>query len=129
MPTYRVPVLESFEWQGPVEDKDLSAPPGSPTKGVRYIVKATGTGAWAGHDNEITYYDGAAWQFMAEAEGQICWVKDENLFYYFDGTSWASISTGSGGGKSKSQAFTASGTWNCPTGVTLVWVTAVGGGG
>ena len=28
-----------------VDDRDLSAPPGSPTEGARYLVKATGTGA------------------------------------------------------------------------------------
>ncbi|MBI2050618.1 MAG: hypothetical protein HYT31_02325 [Parcubacteria group bacterium] len=34
-----------------------------------------------------------------------------------------------GGAVSQSQEFTASGTWTRPAGVTLVWVTAVGGGG
>jgi len=28
-------------------DRDLSSPPASPTDGARYLVKATGTGAWA----------------------------------------------------------------------------------
>jgi len=39
---YRVPVLESYEFQPAVLDKDLSTPPGSPAKGNRYIVGRRG---------------------------------------------------------------------------------------
>ncbi len=94
MPTkYRVPVLEKFEFQPSIKDKDLYAPPGSPAKGDRYRVKPTGTGAWAGHDDKIAWYDGASWQFDIPKEGFLVWVDDENLFYTYDGSSWALLTT------------------------------------
>jgi len=99
MAMYRAAELDSFSWQGPIIDRDLSAPPGSPVKGDRYIVKATGTGDWAGHDNAITYYTGAAWVFIAPVEGLVCWVKDEDLFVRHNGTIWdVLVPAGSGMG-------------------------------
>jgi len=87
MATYRVPVLQDFSWQPPVEDKDLTSPPSSPTKGDRYIVGPSATGDWAGHDNDIAWYDGTTWQFDTPVEGWQCWVKDEDKFYYYDANS------------------------------------------
>jgi len=88
MAMYRAAELDAFPWQGQVIDRDLSSPPGSPAKGDRYIVKATGTGGWAGHDNAITYYNGSTWVFIAPVEGLVCWVKDEDLFVKHNGTAW-----------------------------------------
>src|ERR1051325_8724131 len=50
-----------------VESMALSTPPVSPTNGQMWIVKAAGTGAWAGHDNALARYDAvaAAWDFYA----------------------------------------------------------------
>jgi hypothetical protein len=97
MAMYRVADLDVLSWQGPVIDRDLSTPPGSPTKGDRYIVKATGTGDWAGHDNAITYYNGSAWVFIAPVEGLICWVKDEDIFLRHNGTIWDVLVPAGGG--------------------------------
>ena len=71
-----------------IVDKDLSTPPGSPTTGAAYIVKATGTGAWASHDKAIAYYRGS-WVFITPWEGLTFWVNDENLRYTYDGSAWA----------------------------------------
>jgi hypothetical protein len=84
---YKTPVLEQFPWQLAVIDKDLSAPP-SANKGDRYIVKATGSGAWSGYDNKIAYYDGSSWHFITPAEGFIAWVNDEDSYYYWNGSAW-----------------------------------------
>lgn len=71
-----------------IEDRDLSTPPGSPSNGQRWLVKATGTGDWAGHDGEIAgYYDG--WRFWSPQEGFDMWVKDENKKLIYDGSSWS----------------------------------------
>lgn len=91
MAKYRVPVLETFSFQPPVLDKDLTAPPATPSKGDRYIVGGSATGDWATHDKDIAYYDGAAWQFDTPAEGWITWVSDEDLFYKHNGTAWATM--------------------------------------
>lgn len=97
MAMYRVADLDVLSWQGPVIDRDLSSPPGSPTKGDRYIVKATGASDWAGHDNAITYYTGTAWVFIAPIEGLVCWVKDEDLFVRHNGTIWDVLVPAGGG--------------------------------
>ena len=88
MASYRVPVLQDFSWQPPVSDKDLTAAPGSPTKGDRYIVGGSATGDWATHDGSIAWYDGAAWQFDAPSDGWQVYVVDEACNYRFDGAAW-----------------------------------------
>jgi hypothetical protein len=87
MANFRVPVLENFEWQRPVNDR-VPAPAGGEAKGVRYLVIATASGDFAGHENSIAYYDGATWQFDLPLEGMILWVKDEDKYYRYDGSAW-----------------------------------------
>lgn len=84
---YRVPVLENFQWQQPILDKDLTAPPAA-TKGNRYIIGTGASGSWSTHDNQITTYDGASWLFTTPTEGTTCWVADEDVLYTWSGTSW-----------------------------------------
>lgn len=88
---YRVPVADKFQWQASVKSKAYSSPP-TTTRGDRYIVKATGSGAWAGQSNAVTYYDGASWQFITPTEGYTAWVEDENTYYYYDGSVWYTLS-------------------------------------
>jgi hypothetical protein len=89
MPDYKVPVTSVFEWQQPVEDKDLTAPPGgTPAKGVRYLIVGTGSGAWSGQGGNIATYNGSGWDFTVRREGMIVYVKDEDLFYLYI-SSWA----------------------------------------
>jgi uncharacterized protein DUF2793 len=76
-----------------IYDRDLSAPPGSPVAGRLYIVKASGTGAWAGHDTHITGYLNSQWAFAVPEEGWACYVQDENLFVYYDGAAWQTSPT------------------------------------
>jgi len=91
----KVAVLEEFSWQIPVKDKDLSTPPGSPAKGDRYIVAATGSGLWSGHTGDIALCivggGSPAWEFVTKTEGMICWVEDENYYYIYDGSVWATL--------------------------------------
>ena len=88
MAQYRVPVLEQYEYQQAVFDKDISTPPVSPVKGDRYIVATGGTGAWAGQDGNIAWYDGAAWKFDVSVAGWQAWVNDEAKQYSYSGTAW-----------------------------------------
>jgi len=71
-----------------VKDRDLSAPPSSPALGDRYLVKAVGTGAFAGKDNRIGQYDTGGWNFYAPQEGWTCYVQDEQVLIAWDGTAW-----------------------------------------
>jgi hypothetical protein len=79
-----------------------SAPPGSPANGDAYIVKATGTGAWAGHDNAIAIWTtdnpaGNAWEFYPAAEGMIVANVFDSLLYFWNGSAWTAVGAGGGG--------------------------------
>ena len=91
MASYRVPVLEKFEWQPPVINYQ-SAPPGSPAKGHRYIVLTTGTGVWAGHDEAIATFDGTNWLFdLPSAVGWVTYLQTGSKYMYYGGAVWAEL--------------------------------------
>ncbi len=73
--------------KGVVLDKDLSTPPAMPATGDAYIVAASATGAWAGKEAAIAYYD-QVWRFITPPEHMRIWVADEEHIYAFDGTAW-----------------------------------------
>ena len=78
-----------------VADRNLSAPPGSPVEGQRYIVASSPTGAWAGHTNEIAAYQDGAWALYAPLEGWLAWIADEDVLVNWTGSAWALASGGS----------------------------------
>lgn len=82
-------LINGLDWQDNVLDKDLAAPPGSPTTGDRYIVASSGTGDWSGQDGNIAEWDGSAWQFTTAVEGLAVVVEDEDRAYWYDGSSWS----------------------------------------
>jgi len=87
--------LEAFA-QLTVLDRDLSTPPGSPSNGDCYIVKATGTGAWAGQDGKIAvYYNGwlasEAGAFLDPIEGMRVYVADEDTYLVYNGSAWKGV--------------------------------------
>jgi uncharacterized protein DUF2793 len=71
-----------------VLDKDLSAPPGAPTEGARYIVAPGPSGAWAGHAGRIAAWQDGAWAFYAPHAGWLAWVADEEALYAWSGAAW-----------------------------------------
>ena len=85
-------------WNLRVEDRNLTAPPGSPTVGLYWIVATGGTGAWAGHDDCIAGWNGTTWQFQRPSEGLAAWVFDEDIVVvYVDAiTKWDPYGTGGG---------------------------------
>jgi len=78
-----------------VIDRDLTAPPGSPVTGDRYIVATGGTGDWLGHDGDLAVWLNLAWRFFEIKEGWMVWIEDENLLLLWDGATYISISAGS----------------------------------
>lgn len=74
-------------------DRDLSTPPGSPSNGDTYLVKATGTGDWSGHDGDLAYYF-SGWRFFTPTEGVIGWIADENILVAYNGSTWKSFGGG-----------------------------------
>ncbi|HEY7978482.1 MAG TPA: DUF2793 domain-containing protein, partial [Rhizomicrobium sp.] len=73
-------------------DRDLSAPPSSPADGDTYLVKATGTGAWAGQDGKIAYCADGGWRFYAPFAGLVAYVSDEAAIIVYDDGSWLDYS-------------------------------------
>jgi len=71
-------------------DRDLATPPGDPGNGDVYLIAASATDDWNGHDGELTsYHDG--WIFITVKEGFVIWVKDEDVYLIYDGSVWKSI--------------------------------------
>jgi len=80
---------DALVWQEPVEDKDLTTPPGGESEGDRYLVISGGSGTdWAGEDNKIAQYVNSSWNFYTPQEGWFVWINDENKLYRFNGSSW-----------------------------------------
>jgi hypothetical protein len=71
-----------------VKDRDLSAPPASPSVGDRYIAAAAPSGSWTGHALDVAGWDGSAWQFHEPREGWRAYVEDEDVLLIFDGAAW-----------------------------------------
>ncbi|HEX2594399.1 MAG TPA: DUF2793 domain-containing protein [Rhizomicrobium sp.] len=69
-------------------DRDLSAPPSSPTDGDVYLIKPTAAGAWATHDNQIAQALDGAWRFYAPFTGLIAYVADEQKLIAYTGSAW-----------------------------------------
>jgi hypothetical protein len=69
-------------------DRDLTAPPGSPADGDRYIVASGGTGDWTGWDLNVALFTDGAWLRLPPRTGWRAWVEDEGLLVVYDGSGW-----------------------------------------
>ena len=72
-------------------DRDLTAPPGSPSVGDCYIVASVATGAWAGQEDNIAIRrTGSVWEFYTPEMGWLCFIEDESVLSVFKtGTAWS----------------------------------------
>lgn len=74
-----------------ITDKDLAAPPGSPTVGDSYIVATGGSGAWATHDKHVATYTARGWMFTVPGAYDLAGVTDESMVYHYSaGGAWTS---------------------------------------
>jgi hypothetical protein len=62
--------------------------PPAGTKGNRYLLGASPTGAWIGKAFNIAEDNGANWVFTEPLFDMIVYVKDENKTYRYNGGSW-----------------------------------------
>jgi hypothetical protein len=81
-----------------IEDRDLSAPPGTCGDGASYLIDGAGSGAWAGHTDELAISVGTdasnGWLFQdVGREGFKLYIKDENIEVMWNGSAW--VTTGS----------------------------------
>ncbi len=73
-----------------VIDKDLTAPPGSPSEGDVYIVAVSATGDWAGQDGNLAYFE-QVWRFITPREGMTIWLNSEDKYYVHMGSAWHAL--------------------------------------
>ncbi len=72
-----------------VVDRIHTSPPVTATEGVRYIVAAPATGAWAGQEDRIAAMQDGAWVFYAPTQGWLAFSMSELSLLVWDGTQWA----------------------------------------
>lgn len=96
-----------------VKDVTLVAPPAAPAEGDRYIVgPAAASGAWAGKENRIAAYVGAAWVFVVPKNGWTATNQLDKKIYEYDGAAWGVASAGgSGGGGGPAEPMTSFHVW------------------
>lgn len=99
-----------------VADKDLTAPPGSPSNGVLYIVASSPTGAWSGQAGNLAYWLTSvnAWTFITPRAGWRVSVLDEldsaglPKIYGYTGSAWVEPPVSGGAGGSQAIAIACS---------------------
>ncbi len=65
-----------------------SAPPSAPSSGDRWAVLPTATGDWAGHDNRVAQWGGAAWSYETPADGTFVACEPSGQVLQFTGGAW-----------------------------------------
>lgn len=80
--------IANLEFQDSVID-EVTAPPGSPSNGDRYLVIATATGDFAGQEDKIAVYNGSSWDFITPTVGFFLSVDDlSDRLKYYTGSVW-----------------------------------------
>jgi hypothetical protein len=74
-----------------VLDRDLTAPPGSPADGDRYIVAPGATGDWSGWDGDVALFTDGAWLRLPPRAGWLVWVQDEARALVWISTVWTPL--------------------------------------
>lgn len=74
-----------------IKSRTTSTPPAVPDVGDRYVVAATATGAWAGHEDDIAVMEDTGWRFVAPQAGWVAMATDEMELFAFDGIAWDSV--------------------------------------
>jgi len=87
--------------QSAVISRTLTAPPGSPVNGARYIVGPSATGAWAGSSNNIAVWTTddpgtplGEWNFYPPNAGFLVFSVADSQFLEWNGTAWVPAVSG-----------------------------------
>ena len=67
---------------GRIEDRDLTAPPGSPTNGKVYLVANSPSGDWSGKAGKLAIYN-SGWTFITPTGGMQFFIHDEKALYCY----------------------------------------------
>jgi hypothetical protein len=81
---------------GVILDRDLTSPPGSPADGDAYLIAASATGDWAGHDGDIAYARDGVWTFYEVFDGLMLLVDDEGGVIVRRSGAWVDLNSAIG---------------------------------
>jgi hypothetical protein len=115
-----IPYSASLGWGDRliVENQSTTTPP-TATKGLRYIVGAAASGAWAGQDKKIAICEVAgSWVFYTPEDGLVAFDKALQSDYRWSSASSTWVS-GAGSWVARQSLATASGSTTAPTGTTV----------
>lgn len=76
-----------------VLDTSETDPPATPTEGDRYIVAASGTGGWSGHDGALAAYIDGAWAFFTPVDGWLAFDLTSEALLVFHDDAWTPVSS------------------------------------
>ena len=108
----------------PVEAQQ-NAPPVSPTTGQWYLVGTAGSGAWAGQNNAIAYWNGTAWVFTTPYDGATVYNRSTDTAVSWNGTAWSGLAASSTITYDTPGSFT----WNKPGVGVMAMIEVIGAGG
>ena len=66
----------------------LATPPVSPVEGDRYLIIATGSGAWVGKENQVAQWTSGAWVYTIPVADNTVFVTATLVTYRYTGTVW-----------------------------------------
>lgn len=87
--------------QPAVQSRTVTSPPGSPAEGDAYVVPASATGGWAGHDQKLAAFVDGAWTFRPAAAGWLAYVADSAEIVIFHSGTWSTLVTNGGASLAK----------------------------
>lgn len=74
--------------QPTVLSRTQGTPPADPAEGDTYIVGASATGDWAGHENAFACLLDGHWSFRSPAQGWLAYVEDDAELVLFEDGDW-----------------------------------------
>lgn len=73
----------------------VSSPPATPANGVRYLLPASPTGAFAGQGGTIAIYQNGGWRYITPKTGWRTYIVDEQIIVAYNGTAWNALQSAS----------------------------------
>ncbi len=74
-----------------VASRVVSTPPATLVDGVRYLLPASVTGAFAGQGGNLAIYQNQSWRFVIPRIGWRLYIIDEQMLVLYNGTTWNSV--------------------------------------
>ena len=86
--TYKVPILDFYEWQKSVKSIGLTTPPEDPEHGDRYIIGFNPSGDWHNKPKRIAEFSNGSWSFTEPKTGMMVLIENENKLFQYISKSW-----------------------------------------